>query len=56
MPCPQDVPALSFETLLADPMVRLAMASDHVSEEELRALLEAVGRARAEHDERAVGG
>jgi hypothetical protein len=46
MLCPRETPALTFETLMSDPMVRLAMASDDVSEEEMLALLETIRRAR----------
>jgi hypothetical protein len=47
MPSPDDMIPLDFETLLADPMTRLLMARDGVSEAEMRALLERTAAARA---------
>ncbi len=47
MPCPTDTIPLDFESLLADPMTRLLMARDGVTEGEMRALLERTAAARA---------
>ena len=52
MPCSDDkIPCpfrdLDFETLLADPLTRLVMASDGVTESAMRALLEQTAAARA---------
>jgi hypothetical protein len=43
-----DPRALSFETLLTDPMTRMVMESDGVSISELVAVLETAGAARAQ--------
>jgi len=45
--CPGEVPKLTFETLLHDPLVQLVMASDGVTLEELVSLLRRVSKARA---------
>ena len=48
MMCIRSVEILSFPALLADPMVRMAMASDGVSEQEMRSLLQHVSEVIAE--------
>ena len=47
MPCADDTIPLDFESLLADPLTRLLMARDGVTEAEMRALLERTAVARA---------
>lgn len=42
--------ALTFETLLTDPLIRAVMESDGVSVAEMRAVLEAAGRAMARRE------
>lgn len=42
---------LTFETFLADPLIRLVMESDGVTIAEMAAVLEAAGQARARHQE-----
>ncbi len=46
MPCPDDRTPLDFRSLLADPLTRLMMASDGVSEAALRAVLVQAATAR----------
>jgi hypothetical protein len=46
MACPDENTPLDFESLLADPLTRLMMASDGVTEPALRALLEQAAVAR----------
>jgi len=41
---------LSYPALLADPLVRMAMASDGVSEQEMRSLLQHVSDTMAERN------
>jgi hypothetical protein len=48
--CTRSVEVLSFPALLADPLVRMAMASDGVSEQDMRSLLEHVSGLIAERD------
>ena len=49
--CYEDLEALSFETLITDPLTRLVMESDGVTTVEMVAILELVGAAviRREH-------
>lgn len=48
--CQGEVPKLTFETLLHDPLVELVMASDSVTTEELVLLLLRISKARAAHE------
>lgn len=50
MMCIRSVEILSFPALLADPLVRMAMASDGISEQEMRSLLQHVSAVIAERD------
>ena len=50
MMCSRSVEVLCFPALLADPLVRMAMASDGVNEQEMRALLQHVSELIAQRD------
>ena len=45
--CKNEAQTLTFETLLSDPLAHMVMASDGVTQAELRAMLEKVGAAIA---------
>ena len=47
MPCPEAACSLDYEALLDDELIRLVMASDGVTRDELAAVLLRVAEARA---------
>ena len=53
--CQHDASALTFETMLSDPLIRLMMASDGVSVAELVEVLEVAREAVAAREAALVG-
>lgn len=49
MCCQDDVPALNFESLLSDPLIRLVMESDGVTDKEMVTVLETARAATMAH-------